>query len=308
LSVANAVFATTANNALYAYGKQESQLSVANAVFAATANNALRLNGKQESQLSVSAANNSSFLQTRTWATPFAIGSATANSGTFTTLTTSANAVFNGNTRFNGGVSANGSFGANSNVLTSNGTSVYWASSFVDYVANAGFSTTANNALYAYGKQESQLSVSNANNSSFLQTRTWATPFAIGSTVANTGAFTTLTSNGNITQPFTASSATAGVHIGYNTEGVFSDHPFLTNDLGNLRLRGGTSTANSNYSLSNSQFDSLFDGAPTYCTIDSTTATFPMTLEFTLPKTLFWAAYVGISFGNAAFRAQTLTI
>jgi hypothetical protein len=225
LSVANAVFATTANNALRLNGKQESQLSVANAVFATTANNSLYAYGKQETQLSVSTANNSSFLAGRTWETPFAIGATVANTGAFTTLTTSANAVFNGNTRFNGGVSANGSFGANSNVLTSNGTGVYWSSSFVDYVANAGFSTTANNALYAYGKQESQLSVANAvfattannalrlngkqesqlsvsaaNNSSFLQTRTWETPFAIGSTLANTGAFTTISTTGNIQQ------------------------------------------------------------------------------------------------------------
>ena len=54
-------YSGTANNASYAYGKQENQLNVANAVFATTSNNALRFNGKQESQLSVA---NAVFTQT----------------------------------------------------------------------------------------------------------------------------------------------------------------------------------------------------------------------------------------------------
>ena len=66
LSVANAIFATTSNNALRFNGKQESQLSVANAVFAITANNATYSYGKQESQLSVA---NSVYAQTANNAT-----------------------------------------------------------------------------------------------------------------------------------------------------------------------------------------------------------------------------------------------
>jgi hypothetical protein len=69
-------------------------------------------------------------------------------------------------------------------------------------VANSSFATSANNSLYAYGKQESQLSVNNA--ITYLAGRTWETAGAIGSTVANTGTFTTLTAstislNGNTT-------------------------------------------------------------------------------------------------------------
>lgn len=77
----------TANNATYAYGKQESQLYVANAVFATTANNALYAYGKQESQLSVSAANNAAYLQGRTWESPGAIGATVANTGNFSNVT-----------------------------------------------------------------------------------------------------------------------------------------------------------------------------------------------------------------------------
>ena len=213
-TVANATFATTANNALFAnsasfvYGKQESQLSVANAVFATTANNALRFNGKQESQLDVSTANNATtFLSGRRWETAGAIGSTVANTGAFTTLTASANTTFTGNTFFRGGIVANSSLGANGLILTSNGTSVFWGSvSTSGPVANATFATTANNALFAnsasfvYGKQESQLSVSTANNATtFLSGRRWETAGAIGATTANTGAFTTVSTTGTTT-------------------------------------------------------------------------------------------------------------
>ena len=132
------------NNAVYAYGKQESQLNVANAVFATTAefvlgsietaNNATHAYGKQESQLNV------------------------------------ANAVFATTAQNVLGTSE----GAN------NSTYAYGKQEFQLAVAsatsattsaNAGFSTTANNALRFNGKQESQLSVSfaqNANNVAHL--------------------------------------------------------------------------------------------------------------------------------------------
>ena len=211
LSVANAVFADTANNALRFNGKQESQLSVANAVFADTANNALRFNGKQESQLSVANTANSAALQGATWQAPLGIGTVTANTGAFTTLTTSGITTFNANVVFNAGLVANSSTGASGQVLSSNGTSIYWTNANnisgtvanannATYlngkqegqlsVANAVFATSANNALYAYGKQESQLSV---NNAVYLAGRTWETAGAIGATVANTGAFTNAT-------------------------------------------------------------------------------------------------------------------
>jgi hypothetical protein len=73
-------------------------------------------------------------------------------------------------------------------------------------VANSSFATNANNSLFAnsasfvYGKQESQLSVAASNTALFLQNRTWETAGAIGATVANTGAFTTISTTGNIQQ------------------------------------------------------------------------------------------------------------
>ena len=217
LSVANAVFADTANNALRFNGKQEAQLSVANAVFADTANNALRLNGKQESQLSVA---NTAALQGATWQAPLGIGTVTANTGAFTTLNVSGEATFTSNVVITDALIANSSAGTAGQVLSSNGTSIYWTNANnisgtvanannATYlngkqegqlsVANAVFATTANNALYAYGKQESQLSTANAvfattsANTLALQGATWQAPLGIGTVTANTGAFTNVT-------------------------------------------------------------------------------------------------------------------
>ncbi len=268
---ANSGFAATANNSLFsnsasfAYGKQESQLSVAlaaNATFATTANNSLFSNsasfvyGKQESQLSVA---NSAALQGATWQAPLGIGTVTANTGAFTSLTASANVNLDSGTLFvdatnnrvgigntnpsfafqvdgdalfasetiglrtrfisgkssptsaagplylqfnssnpvhvgggtgsadfyvpngnvaigataaptklfvnghmsvaNGfGIYANGVLGTAGFVLTSNGSSLYWANAS----SISGTVTSANNSTFAYGKQESQLSVANA--------------------------------------------------------------------------------------------------------------------------------------------------
>jgi len=217
LSVANAVFASTANNSLFAYGKQESQLSVANATFATTANNALRLNGKQEEQLSVANSANAAALQGRTWQAPLGIGTVTANTGAFTTLIVSDVATFTSNVVITDALIANNSSGVAGQVLSSNGTSIYWTNANnisgtvanannATYlngkqegqlsVANAVFATTANNALFAYGKQEIQLSVgnsTNAANAAALQGATWQSPLGIGTVTANTGAFTNAT-------------------------------------------------------------------------------------------------------------------
>ena len=225
-------------------------------------------------------ANNASYLQGRTWETAGAIGSTVANTGAFTTLTSSgltkigqavtqaapsatdilstAHASISGQgsnylafgqydstftqwiqssfinpttasynialnplggnvsigsataptklyvnghvTIANGyGLYANGTLGTAGFVLTSNGTSLYWANSAATNVANAAFATTANNSLFSnsasfvYGKQESQLYVANSANSSALQGATWQAPLGIGSVTANTGAFTNVT-------------------------------------------------------------------------------------------------------------------
>ena len=169
------------------------------------------MNGKQESQLSVANTANSAALQGATWQAPLGIGTVTANSGAFTTLSASGITTFNANVVFNAGLVANSSTGASGQVLSSNGTSIYWTNANnisgtvanannATYlngkqegqlsVANAVFATSANNALYAYGKQESQLSV---NNAVYLASRTWETAGAIGATVANTGVFTNAT-------------------------------------------------------------------------------------------------------------------
>ena len=79
-------YSGTANNATYAYGKQESQLSVANAVYATTAGSVLGGNVSG----TVANANNASFLNGRIWETAGAIGSTTANTGAFTNLTVSS--------------------------------------------------------------------------------------------------------------------------------------------------------------------------------------------------------------------------
>ena len=159
-------YSGTANNTLYAYGKQESQLYVANSA-------------------------NSMALQGATWQAPLGVGTVTANTGAFTTLTASANAIFSGNnvfrgsnnyfsanttflgnTTFGGGIIAGGSFGTNNAVLTSNTTGVFWTST----IANAVFATTSANTLA-------------------LQGATWQAPLGVGTTTANTGAFTLLSAS-----------------------------------------------------------------------------------------------------------------
>ena len=101
-------------------------------------------------------ANTAAYLQNRTWESAGAIGSSVANTGAFTTLTTSGNVNIDSGTLFvdattnfvginntsptqalqidgsiviKNGLVANGSFGSVGNVLTSNGSSVYWAQS-----------------------------------------------------------------------------------------------------------------------------------------------------------------------------------
>jgi hypothetical protein len=102
------------------------------------------------------------------------------------------------------GLFANGTLGTPGFVLTSNGSSLYWA--------------TASTA-------------SNANNASFLQTRTWATPFAIGSSVANTGAFTSLTASANVN----LDSGTLFTDATNNRVGINNTNPTTS-----LHVQGGT--------------------------------------------------------------------
>ena len=267
-------------------------------------------------------ANNASYLQGRTWETAGAIGSTVANTGAFTTLTSSgltkigqavtqaapsatdilstAHASISGQgsnylafgqydstftqwiqssfinpttasynialnplggnvsigsataptklyvnghvTIANGyGLYANGTLGTAGFVLTSNGTSLYWANSAATNVANAAFATTANNSLFSnsasfvYGKQESQLYVANSANSSALQGATWQAPLGIGTVTANTGAFTTLITTGNTV--FSNSTIHSGNSIFYanatfNSNAVFNGGVVANGSLG----------------------------------------------------------------------------
>jgi hypothetical protein len=92
--------------------------------------------------------NNATYFGGYTWAAPSALGATTANTGRFTTLTTTGNTSLGANIVITStaGVSANGSYGSANQVLTSNGTAVYWgtgASLSQTYTAVTGAGTTA---------------------------------------------------------------------------------------------------------------------------------------------------------------------
>ena len=179
---------TSANNASYAFGKQESQLSVANAVFAGraanatlalTTNNATYAYGKQESQLTVAVAANATFATTAqnvlgaienannsTYAYGRQQGQLSVNNAIYVggkqeSQLSVANAAF--------ALVANSVLGTISNA--NNATYAYGKQESQLSVATAqnvlGSISTANNATYAYGKQESQLSVASSANSNF---------------------------------------------------------------------------------------------------------------------------------------------
>jgi hypothetical protein len=227
--------------------------------------------GSVSAATSALTANNASFLQTRTWATPFAIGSTVANTGAFTSLTASANVNLDSGALFVDattnrvglanltpittlhvqGSSTIDSDDVNGTQLTIRGatntnnrlyigydtddnvgkiTAITEGTSFRNLMLNAGggnvgigsatsaptrlfvnghmsvangFGIFANGTLGASGlvltsNGTSLFWGSTANNANFLQGRTWATPFAIGSSVANTGAFTSLTASANV--------------------------------------------------------------------------------------------------------------
>lgn len=119
------------------------------------------------------------------------------------------------------GLVANGTMGNPGQVVTSNGSSVYWSTPEIGDItavtAGSGMSgggTTgavtlnvlANSGIVANSSGTfvnsayiQTITVNNANNASYLQTRTWESPGAIGSVLANSGAFTTLSTTANAT-------------------------------------------------------------------------------------------------------------
>jgi hypothetical protein len=116
-----------------------------------------------------------------------------------------------------------------------------------------------------------------------------------------------VTSNTNIVQDGgNGTGSIAGV-FGYNPEGTLGIHPFLTNDLANLRLRGGTVGANTNVPLSNSNFDAFFDSTPTYAQ-GFANGTANTVLEFTNIPTLLYGSKVGISFGSVSWAPTSVLI
>ena len=161
-SITSALYSGTANNATYAYGKQENQLDVR------SANNSTYAYGKQEFQLVVNTANNSTYAygkQENQLYVANAVFSTTANDtihayGKKESQLSVANAVFS---NFSNGVFGNNVLGTV--FSANNSTYAYGKQESQLRVANAVFATTANNSIYAYGKQESQLSVANAVNS-----------------------------------------------------------------------------------------------------------------------------------------------
>jgi len=94
---------------------------------------------------------------------------------------------------------------------------------------------------------------------------------------------------------------------GHHAEGRYLASAALMNDLGNARLRGSTFTF-TNISPTNSQIDTMFDGTAGVVVWTTSGITFPVVIEFTLPRTLQYGATVGVGFGNATWRANSVKI
>ena len=99
---------------------------------------------------------------------------------------------------------------------------------------------------------------------------------------------------------------------GHNPEGRLMYNTYLTNDMANARLRASAVSATQNgtpYSISNANWDAMFDGTATFFNISPTSGfTFPLVITVPLPRTLTYGAWVGLSFGSTFFRANSVTI
>lgn len=132
------------------------------------------------------------------------------------------------------GIIANGTIGTAGQVLTSNATTVYWSTPLQNgdgLSANSTkFAVLANNGIVANGTgvyvlantglvvnstglfvNSTYIGTLASNNASFLLGRTWVSPGAIGSTTANTGAFTTLAAGNTTVTGFVNVSSTVNV-------------------------------------------------------------------------------------------------
>ena len=224
---ANVQFSFTGNNSLFMNGKQEGQLSVnnsvysTNATFSYTANNSAFAYGKQEAQLSVNAAT-------------FAVNAVSAS------LATTAN-----NSTYAYG-KQEAQLAVGTAALANNTTYAYGKQ---EIQLAVGTAVLANNTTYAYGKQESQLTVNIANNTSYLQGRTWASPSDIGTSIASNGTFDNVTVLNNLYVNGSLTIVNTSITTSNNTFIVLNDAqvtPF--NDVGFVFQRS-TNPINGNYNV-----------------------------------------------------------
>lgn len=95
---------------------------------------------------------------------------------------------------------------------------------------------------------------------------------------------------------------------GHHAEGRLLANAYLANDLANARRRGSTFTFK-NTSLSDTEIDRMFDGLSTFAGVPTTDfANGPVVIEFDIPRTLTYGAYVGIGFGNSTWRCKDVHI
>lgn len=95
---------------------------------------------------------------------------------------------------------------------------------------------------------------------------------------------------------------------GHHAEGRLLANAYLANDLANARRRGSAFTL-TNTSLSDTEIDRMFDGLSTFAGVPTTDfANGPVVIEFDIPRTLTYGAYVGIGFGNTSWRCKDVLI
>jgi hypothetical protein len=251
----------------------------------------------------------------------YAAGSAALGNTTITGFANVANTLqVSGITTFSAnvvlgssGLSANGGFGTAGQVLHSNGSATYWASDdnsggTVTSIATAnglsgGTITTSGTLGVTTG---STLTVNT--NGIHVNSALSISSFAVGNSFVANSTGIRISSNSTFIQDLSAGTGYITGVLGYSPEAGITSHPFLTNDLANGRLRGMLLGANTNVTLSNSNFDTMFDATPTVVSgFANTTAN--TVLEFTnLPNTLQYGSFIGISFGSGAWAPTSLTI
>lgn len=150
--------ALTSNNSTYAFGKTEGNLNVNSAL---TSNNSTYAFGKSEGDLNVNSAltsNNSTYAFGKSESALNVNNAVTANDASYLGGTAAAgyaklagNQIFTGNNTFNarlivnGAFVANGSTGVAGQILTSNGSSIYWTDQTT--VSNVAANSLTSNAV-----------------------------------------------------------------------------------------------------------------------------------------------------------------